>query len=153
MALPTTIDGLNAALQALGFDDLVTGLDLTNPTSKQVLLDQITFAFDTGDQTLQDQARHRKAMSMVERFQWPSVTSARAMVKALRALKELQALLRHDIPAPEGAEMEVVDFEVEEEDENGVPLTVSVNYADTAMESSDSSSDCPCGCDGTCGCS
>lgn len=147
MALPTTLDGLNAALQALGYDDLVTGLDLTDPTSKQVLLDQITFVFESSDQTLQDQARYRKATSMVERFQWPSVTSARAMVKALHVLKELQALLRHDVPAPEGAEMEVMNFEVEEEDEDGLPMTVSINYADAnTPESDESSSDDLCDC-------
>jgi hypothetical protein len=149
MQVPSTLDGLRNALRVLGFGDIVTGLESIDlESAKQVLLDQLDFMFEESQQTLQDQNRYRKARSLVERFQPTVSASSAALASAINALKELRALLRHDIPAPEGAEMEALDFEVEDEDEDGVPTSVRVT-----RESDDGDEDCDCGCGGSCGCS
>lgn len=129
MQVPSTIDGLRSAVRDLGFGDIVTGLDTFDlDSAKQVLLDQLDFLFEESQQTLQDQHRHRKARSLVERFQPAVSASSAAIASVIDALKELRALLHQDIPAPEGegTETEVLDFEVEDEDEDGVPTSVRV---------------------------
>jgi hypothetical protein len=111
--------------------------------AKEAMLAQLDFAFEESHQTLQDRFRHRRARSMVERFTWPVSASSTAIISALRALRELQALLRHDIPAPEGSEMEVMDFETEDED--GMP--VNIRISPSPDDESCSCESCSCGCD------
>ena len=127
MQVPSTLDGLRSALRSLGYGDLVTGLESFDAESvKQHLLDQLDYAFEQSAQNMQDAFKHRKARSLVERFHLPLAASSAAIASAIKALKELRALLRHDIPAPEGAEMEPLEFEVEDEDEDGMPTSVRV---------------------------
>ncbi len=150
MQVPTTIDGLRTTLRALGFGDIVTGLENTAPNdAKQVLLDQLDFTFEESQQTLQDRFRHRKARSLVERFIWPALSASTAIASVIEALRELRALLRHDIPAPEGAELEIMEVEVEDEDEDGLPTSVRV----TEDSEDDDCGGCSCderGCGGSC---
>ena len=144
MQVPSTLDGLRFALRSLGYPDLVTGLEsFDGESAKQMLLDQLDYSFEQSAQNMQDAAQHRKARSLVERFQAPVSASSVALATAIKALKELRALLRQDIPAPEGAEMEALDFEVEDEDEDGVPTSVRV----TRPEDCDCDDSEDCGCD------
>ena len=128
MRVPTTIDGLRKVLRSLGFGDVVTGIDVADPAAKQHLMDQIAWKFEQSSQTMQDDARRKKALSYVKRFPWGNMSDV-SLCGALSALSDLAALLDE--------EMVLEPVEVEEyidDDEDGETEAILIQRAALALE-------------------
>jgi len=126
MQVPSTVQGLRNVLRSLGYTDVLTGLDLSDPGAKDHCREQIQWAFDQSAQTSQDAARCKKALSYIDRFPWPSQeTDNMYGLNAeygpiLRAVDELRALLEEEqILRP----VEVTNIE---EDEDGEAQTITI---------------------------
>lgn len=119
MQVPTNIPGLRQVLRSLGYGDVLTGLDPTDPGAKQQCREQIEWMFSESEQNMQDKARMKKAISYIERFPgWGSDEgtlglNAAGLEDVLRAVDELHALLEEE------QLLDPVDVEEVIEDENG----------------------------------
>jgi hypothetical protein len=118
MQVPSNIPGLRQVLRSLGYGDVLTGLDPTDPCAKQQCREQIEWMFSESEQNMQDKARMKKAISYIERFPgWGSSDEMQGLNagldEVLKAVDELHALLEE--------EQLLYPVEVEEiiEDENG----------------------------------
>jgi len=117
MQVPTSIHGLRSALRSLGFEDVLTGIDVGAPGAKEQCRQQIQWLFEQSAQTMQDDVRRKKALSYIERFAWPEsmqgLHAGSTLAKVMRAVDELRALLEEEqILRP-------IEVEEYEEDENG----------------------------------
>lgn len=89
MQVPTSFKGLKFSLKSLGFEGAAEGLDVSQPNAKQMVVDHINWQAEADPNGMA--LRRKKAMDLVNLFDWASVVRAG----------------HKEILAPEGAETEV----------------------------------------------
>lgn len=76
--IPTSLEGLDAALRNLGFSGSTIGVDISDPEARVLCKDHVTWLFEQGPQHSQDRKRMEAALSMIDRFEWPGEKSVSA---------------------------------------------------------------------------
>jgi hypothetical protein len=130
MQTPTTIEGLRRVLHTLGYGAALDGVDKASPDTKDTCKEQVAYLFSEGQQTLQDDDRRRKALSVIERFPWGAPDGSDLIAVGIAALDDIEALLEE--------EQDLVPLEVDEviEDENGEAGAIVIDdwESDEALE-------------------
>ena len=131
MQVPSNLQGLRSQLRNLGYGDVVTGLDPLDPEAKEHCRQQIQWAFEQTAMTSQDDERRRKAVSCIERYQWPEPAleedsegcGCSGLATTLNALEDLSALLEEE------QVLQPIEVEEYEEDSEGDVQSIVVTRA------------------------